>query len=246
MVTTRDELIDLASKVGDQAEEAEPGLLIELREEIEYKRDNVASIARMLKGNIHEELRDRAQGAHEKSVEAARVGQQKVDALRARLNFHSFDSEAGSCVRMPPAGGREATPAGRPPAVKADQQGRGPLFRPGQVRGGPAGEGQGGPADLTSLLQGWGQLRANDNGWPVCNGKYVNYPRFRREWVAYRETYHSVMNDDLAAKTLWEKCVKGDALKMVRWRQKVVQMHLRSTAASMRYNSAHKVQLHPV
>jgi hypothetical protein len=43
----------------------------------------------------------------------------------------------------------------------------------------------------------------------------VNYPRFKKEWVAYRETYHSVVNDDLAAKTLREKCVKGDAWKMV-------------------------------
>jgi ABC-type iron transport system FetAB ATPase subunit len=34
METTRDELIDLASKVEDQAEEAEPGLLIELGEEM--------------------------------------------------------------------------------------------------------------------------------------------------------------------------------------------------------------------
>jgi hypothetical protein len=33
--------------------------------------------------------------------------------------------------------------------------------------------------------------------------------------VAYRETYHSVVNDDLAAKTLRERCVKGDALRMV-------------------------------
>jgi hypothetical protein len=33
--------------------------------------------------------------------------------------------------------------------------------------------------------------------------------------VAYRETYHSIVNDDLAAKTLREKCVKGDAHKMI-------------------------------
>ncbi len=53
METTGDELIDLAGKVGDRAEKAEPGLLIALSEEIEYKRDNKASMARMLKGNIH-------------------------------------------------------------------------------------------------------------------------------------------------------------------------------------------------
>ncbi len=51
--------------------------------------------------------------------------------------------------------------------------------------------------------------------WPIFDGKYVNYPRFRKEWVADKETYHSVVNDDLAAKTLREKCVKGDKWKMV-------------------------------
>ncbi len=49
----------------------------------------------------------------------------------------------------------------------------------------------------------------------MFNGKYVNYSRFKKEWVAYRETYHSIVNDDLAAKTLREKCVKGDAWRMV-------------------------------
>jgi hypothetical protein len=29
----------------------------------------------------------------------------------------------------------------------------------------------------------------------------VNYPRFKKEWQAYKETYHSVVNDDKAAKT---------------------------------------------
>ncbi len=70
---------------------------------------------------------------------------------------------------------------------------------------------------LTSLPsnEAGGQLRAKNNGWPIFDGKFVNYPRFKREWVAYRETYHSVVYDDLAAKTLREKCVKGDAWRMV-------------------------------
>ncbi len=59
------------------------------------------------------------------------------------------------------------------------------------------------------------KLKANDSGWPVFDGRYVNYPRLKKEWVAYRETYHSVVNHDLAAKTLQEKCVKVDAWKMV-------------------------------
>jgi hypothetical protein len=40
-------------------------------------------------------------------------------------------------------------------------------------------------------------------------------PRFKKGWLAYRETYYSIVNNDLAAKTLGEKCVKGDAYKMV-------------------------------
>jgi hypothetical protein len=62
---------------------------------------------------------------------------------------------------------------------------------------------------------GMGQLKANDSGWPTFDGRYASYPWFKKEWTAYRETYHSVVNDDLAAKALREKCIKGDALWMV-------------------------------
>jgi hypothetical protein len=69
--------------------------------------------------------------------------------------------------------------------------------------------------DLASLLRGWGQMKANDTRWLTFYGKFVDYPRFKKEWRAYRETYHSVVSNDLAAKTLREKCVKGDAWKML-------------------------------
>jgi hypothetical protein len=69
--------------------------------------------------------------------------------------------------------------------------------------------------DLVTLLRGWGQLRANDSGWLTFDGRYASYPRFKKEWAAYKETYHSIVNDDLAAKTLREKCIKGNAHKMV-------------------------------
>jgi hypothetical protein len=49
----------------------------------------------------------------------------------------------------------------------------------------------------------------------VFDGRYASYPRFKKEWVAYREMYHSIVNDDLVVKTLREKCVKGNALKMI-------------------------------
>ncbi len=69
--------------------------------------------------------------------------------------------------------------------------------------------------DLASLLRGWGQMKANVTRWLMCYGKFVDYPRFKKEWRANRETYHSIVSDDLAAKTLREKCVKGDAWKML-------------------------------
>ncbi len=45
--------------------------------------------------------------------------------------------------------------------------------------------------------------------------RYASYPRFRKEWRAYRETYHSAVNNDLATRALRDKCLKGDALQMV-------------------------------
>jgi hypothetical protein len=58
-------------------------------------------------------------------------------------------------------------------------------------------------------------MKANDSGWPTFDGRYASYPRFKKEWRAYRETYHSAVNDDLAAKALRDKCILGDALRMV-------------------------------
>ncbi len=72
-----------------------------------------------------------------------------------------------------------------------------------------------GPESLMDVMRGWGQLKANDSGWPTFDGRYASYPRFKREWKAYRETYHSAVNNDLASKALRDKCIKGDALRMV-------------------------------
>jgi hypothetical protein len=69
-----------------------------------------------------------------------------------------------------------------------------------------------GPESLVDVMRGWGQLKANDSGWPMFDGRYASYPRFKREWRAYRETCHSAVNNDLAAKALRDRCIKGDAL----------------------------------
>ncbi len=71
------------------------------------------------------------------------------------------------------------------------------------------------PGDLLDFMRGFGHMQDNDSGWPVFDGQYASYPRFRKEWRAYRETYHSAVNNDLAARALRDKCLKGDALQMV-------------------------------
>ncbi len=38
--------------------------------------------------------------------------------------------------------------------------------------------------ELTALMQGLMGAQANDSGWPTFSGKYVEYPRFRKEWWA--------------------------------------------------------------
>jgi hypothetical protein len=40
--------------------------------------------------------------------------------------------------------------------------------------------------ELSTLMRGMMNAQANNSGWPTYSGKYVEYPRFRKEWWAYR------------------------------------------------------------
>ncbi len=95
---------------------------------------------------------------------------------------------------------REATPGGRPLAGDTGRQAGDVLFRTEPIGVSNAASGWSAPADLATLFRGWGQLRANDSRWPMFDGKYVNNPCFKKEWMAYREAYHSIVNEDLAVK----------------------------------------------
>ncbi len=65
------------------------------------------------------------------------------------------------------------------------------------------------------FMRSFGQMQANDSGWPTFDGRYISYPQFKKKWEAYRQTYHSAVSNDLAARTLRDKCLQGDALQMV-------------------------------
>ncbi len=72
-----------------------------------------------------------------------------------------------------------------------------------------------GSAGILDVMRGIGHMQANNSGWPTFDGRYASYPRFKKEWKAYRETYHSAVNDDLAAKALRDRCIQGEPLRMV-------------------------------
>ncbi len=147
--------------------------------------------------------------ALQESVMMAQKGQRYLDHVKARLEFISKDSDLGSYKG--PAG-EGATPCQWQTVAEElgeeDEMGDNIEDEVGETCGV-------GPESLVDFMHGWGQLRANNSGWPTFDGRYASYLRFKREWRAYRETYHSAVNNDLAAKDLWERCIKGDALRMV-------------------------------
>jgi hypothetical protein len=64
--------------------------------------------------------------------------------------------------------------------------------------------------ELASLMRGLMGAQANDNGWPTFSGKYAEYPRFRKEWWAYRHTYHGHVRDELVCHSLKERSLASN------------------------------------
>ncbi len=69
------------------------------------------------------------------------------------------------------------------------------------------GQGQGRPLGAGGSPP-W--MRANKVGWPTFNGKFVNHLWFKKEWCAYRRTYHNIVGDYLVAKNLKVKCANDN------------------------------------
>ncbi len=78
-----EELESLANQVEKQAvSETEPEPLIKLKEEMEYKKDNVVSLAQALKETIPVEFKERAQQAVLDSAKIAREGKRRLGDLQ--------------------------------------------------------------------------------------------------------------------------------------------------------------------
>jgi hypothetical protein len=143
-----------------------------------------------------------ATGAHElvgEGEEAIQASQQKVRVALRGIEATSDISETGSVdFSVPhdvPAAGR--VPVGQNVQLAASHVGRRPLTlaEPGNEM-----------ADLIRCLSG---AQANDSGLPVFTIKYVEYPRFRKEWWAHRRMYHRHVRDELVSQALKEKHLSG-------------------------------------
>ncbi len=165
----------------------------------------MGDLGRVLKKTVPAELKDRVEQAIQDSVMMAQKGRRYVDHVKTRLEFISKDSESGSYKG---ATGEGAVPGQWRTAAEELGEEDGSEEETEEPYGA-------GSDSLLDVMRGWGQLKANDSGWPTFDGRYASYPRFKKEWRAYRETYHSAVNNDQAAKALRDKCIQRDALRMV-------------------------------
>jgi hypothetical protein len=225
METQCEELVSLAVQAGKQVPaEAEVEVLEELEEEMDQREGMVGDLGRALRETVPEDLKDRVEEAMKESAAIAAKGRRYVDHVKTRLDF-SKDSESGSSkAAMGAALGGWQTAAEELGEELEEEFGEetrglgGPTEGPEPV-GAPGDETAGArrtaPRYLMDFMRSFGQMQANDSGWPTFDGRYVSYPRFKKEWEAYRQTYHSAVSNDLAARTLRDKCLQGDALQMV-------------------------------
>ncbi len=80
---------------------------------------------------------------------------------------------------------------------------------------GPRPRIKGAGGELSALMRGMMNAQANDSKWPTFSGKYVEYPRFRKEWWAYRQTYHGHVRDELVCRSLKERSLASHVRLLV-------------------------------
>ncbi len=172
-----EELADLAAQVGKQVPaEAEVEVLEELEEEMDQRKEMVGDLGRALRETVPEGLKDRMEEAMRESVVIAIKGRRYVDHVKTRLDF-SKDSESGSSKAATGAAtGEWQTAAEELGEVFAKDSGSdGEPEDEAERTAGVA------PRDLLDFMRGFGHMQANDSGWPVFDGRYASYPRFKKE-----------------------------------------------------------------
>jgi hypothetical protein len=169
----------------------EEGRLRDLGRELGVAKKELMALGRELMTSQAPALAAEAHDLAEEAEDAIRASQRVIKAALRGLGVASDISETGS-LDLPP-------PPQSPAMGSFTAQPTLPLTRPME---GPTQRAGGDVADLVCCLAG---AQANDSGWPTFNGKYVEYPLFRKEWWAYRQTYHGHVRDELACRSLKER-----------------------------------------
>jgi hypothetical protein len=181
-------LIEAVNLAKDSPEE---GRLRDLGRKLGVAKKELMALGRDLMMSQGPALAAEAHHLAGEAEDTIRIGQRVIRTALRGLGVASDISEVGSLdsLHTPRGPLRPLSPCGpRPPQA-------GPTERQPHGAGGKV-------ADLVRCLAG---AQANDSGWPTFNGKYVEYPRFRKEWWAYRQTYHAHMKDELACRSLKER-----------------------------------------
>jgi hypothetical protein len=196
-----EKVADLNEAVTKAEDEPEEAGLRALGQKLSKVKGDLLSLGRALMLSQDASL---AAGAHElvrKAEEAIRAGQQKVRAALRGIGATSDISETGSVDLL----GRRDIPTanqGIQPAASLASRRSLAAFEPG--------------SEVTDLIQCLSGMQANDSRWPVFTGKYIEYPRFRKEWWAYWRTYHGHVRDKMVIRALKEKCLMGNVKNMIK------------------------------
>ncbi len=189
METQCEELANLTAQAGKQVPaEAEVEVLEELEEEMDHREEMVEALGQALKDAVPESLKDRVEEAMKESIAAATKGRRYVDHVRARLDF-SKDSESSSskaAAGAAPGGWQTAAEElGEELEVGPEDEEPGRPAEGLEAGGEPERETTGtrgtAPRYLVEFMRSFGQMQANDSGWPTFDGRYVSYPRFKKE-----------------------------------------------------------------
>jgi hypothetical protein len=138
-----------------------------------------------------------------KAEEAIRTSQRTIKAALRGLGAASDISEADSLDAAPPP---------RRPVMGSLTA---PLLSARAEPPRMTSFGMGG--DVATLVRGLVGAQANVGGWPTFSGKYVEYPSFRKEWWAYRQTYHGHVKDELVCRSLKEKSLASSVKILVNY-----------------------------
>jgi hypothetical protein len=190
------------ARVDDKPEEAR---LWALSKKLSKVKGDLLSLGRALMFSQDLSL---AAGAHElvgEGEEALQTGQQKGRAALRRLRAASDISETGSVDLL----GQQEIPAIGGALVGRDNQSTAPPAsrQPPMIT--KSGN------KLADLIRCLNSAQANDSRWSMFAGKYVEYPQFRKEWFAYRGTYHEHVRGELVGLMLTEKCLASSVTNMI-------------------------------